>query len=56
MINIYVTDINKFNEIVNTYNKETSSNLSLFKSKVINEYIDYDEDGEYRGLEANEEN
>ena len=56
MINIYVTDINKFNEIVNTYNKETSSNLSLFKSKVINDYIDYDEDGEYRGLEANEEN
>ena len=55
IINVYVNDINNFNKFVNTYNNETGNSFSNFKSSVIDNYIDYDNDGEYRGMEDNEE-
>ena len=55
IVNVYVNDINNFNKFVNTYNSETGNDLSNFKSSVIDNYIDYNNDGEYRGMEDNEE-
>lgn len=49
MINIYINDVNNFNKIVDTYNKETSSKLETFTTNNTLSYIDYDEDGEYLG-------
>lgn len=56
MINVYLNDVNNFNRFVNTYNEENENKLSLFKSSTIDDYIDYDKDGEYKGMENNEEN
>ena len=56
IVNVYIGDINNFNKFVNTYNSETGEELNKIKSSVIDNYIDYNNDGEYRGMEDNGEN
>lgn len=47
IINVYMNDVNNFNNLVDLYNKETSSDLMKFTSNYITDYIDYNNDGKY---------
>lgn len=53
--NYYITDVKVYNNIVDKYNEWASSNyqnLEKVKLKIYDDYIDYDEDGEYFGKEG----
>ena len=47
IINVYVNDIENFNNLVDTYNNETKLNLKKFTSSNVDKYIDYNKDGKY---------
>jgi hypothetical protein len=47
-INLYISNINKYNNKLTTYNKTASKTYELHKLIYTN-YIDYDNDGEYEG-------
>ena len=47
IVNVYLNDINNYNNKLNSYNKDNNKKLDLFKSKYINNYIDYNNDGIY---------
>ena len=49
LVNTYVNDINDINTIIEDYNNDTNSSLAKFNSNYINNYIDYNQDGEYIG-------
>lgn len=51
LINTYINDINNINSIIDTYNNENTNPLNKFNSNYINDYIDYNNDGEYIGRE-----
>ena len=56
--NYYITDVKVYNEIVKTYNEWVDSNNSTYQKlssvdlEIYEDYIDYDEDGEYFGKEG----
>lgn len=54
LINLYITDINKYNSNIAKYNEYKNDSLSPFE-KVHNDYIDYNNDGNYEGSDNNEE-
>lgn len=57
IVNTYVNDIKKFNEIVNEYNMnnpEEEEDLERFLAPVEKDYVDYNGDGNYEGKEQNE--
>ena len=43
--NVYVNDINRVNEIINSYNQEYNENLEVYSSRLGSDYIDYNGDG-----------
>jgi len=47
IVNIFINDINNYNNKLESYNKDNSKNLELFKSNYINDYIDYNNDNIY---------
>lgn len=48
IVNIFLNDINNYNNKLNSYNKDNNKELELFKSNYINDYIDYDNDNIYQ--------
>ena len=48
LINIYVTDLNNYNDKIKAYNEYQNESLKLF-TMVHNDYIDYNEDKIYEG-------
>lgn len=54
IVNVFINDINSYNKKLDLYNKDNSKNLELFKSKHIDDYIDYNGDNIY--LEKEEVN
>ena len=55
LINLYVTDMNNYNNTVTKYNEYKNDDIPLFEM-IHKEYIDYNKDGIYEGREDNEEN
>lgn len=51
IVNVFVNDINKYNSKLNSYNKDLNKAKELFKSKYINDYIDYNKDNIYEKKE-----
>ena len=49
MTNIFLNDIDDFNKLVESYNKDAEEKLEKYNSKYIKEYIDYNKDGKYEG-------
>ena len=49
MTNIFLSDIEDFNDLVEKYNKTTEETLGKYNSKYIKDYIDYNKDGKYEG-------
>ena len=47
IVNVFVNDINNYNNKLSNYNKDEEKNLELFKSNYINNYIDYNNDSVY---------
>ena len=54
LINIFINDINTYNNKLSLYNKDEKQELQLFKSNYINDYIDYNNDNIF--LEKDEVN
>lgn len=55
IINLYVTDLTSYNNIIREYNEYKSENLELFQM-IHSEYIDYNNDTKYEGSDTFEEN
>lgn len=55
IINLYVTDLTSYNNIIKVYNEYKSENLELFQM-IHSEYIDYNNDTKYEGSDNFEEN
>lgn len=55
LINLYVSDINKYNEIITKYNEYKKEELPLFEA-VHEDYIDYNDDKIYEGRDSSAEN
>ena len=51
IVNVFINDINKYNNKLNNYNNDLDKNKELFKSKYINDYIDYNNDNKYEKKE-----
>ena len=51
VVNVYIDDETKVNELIKSYNKNTNKNLVEYHSDKITDYIDYNKDGEYLGRE-----
>jgi hypothetical protein len=49
MTNIFLTDVENFNNLVETYNKSTTEQLEKYNSNYIKDYLDYNKDGKYEG-------
>lgn len=47
IVNVFVNDMNNYNNKLTNYNNNSNSNLDLFKSSYINDYIDYNNDNIY---------
>jgi len=47
IINVFINDINNYNNKLKLYNEDNYKNLDLFKSNYINDYIDYNQDKIY---------
>ena len=47
IVNVFVNDINNYNNKLANYNKDEEQYLELFKSSYISDYIDYNNDGMY---------
>lgn len=47
IVNVFMNDINNYNNKLSSYNKDNNKNLELFKSNYINDYIDYNKDNIY---------
>lgn len=55
LVNLYVNDINKYNEIITKYNEFKDEELALFEA-VHEDYIDYNNDKIYEGRDSSAEN
>lgn len=55
LINLYVTDIKNYNKNVAGYNEYKKDNVQLFEM-IHSEYIDYNNDSKYEGIDNYEEN
>ena len=53
LINLYVSDINIYNQKIVSYNEYKSENIELFKL-IHNDYIDYNQDDRHEGIDTNE--
>ena len=51
VVNVYVSDLEKLNELIERYNQNNNGSLSLYESSKMIDYIDYNKDGEYLGRE-----
>lgn len=47
IVNVFMNDINNYNNKLNSYNEEQNKSLELFKSRHIDDYIDYNNDNKY---------
>ena len=54
LVNLYVMDLNNYNEIVDGYNEYKNNNVSKYEDK-FKEYIDFNNDKKYEGIDNNEE-
>ena len=54
LINLYVMDLNNYNNKISSYNEYKKSDIALFKM-IHNDYIDYNDDGKYEGVVNNGE-
>ncbi len=54
LVNLYVKDINNYNHKITGYNEYANKNEELFKM-IHEDYIDYNEDGNFEGNSSNEE-
>ena len=54
LVNLYVMDLNNYNEIVDGYNEYKNNNVSKYEGK-FKEYIDFNNDKKYEGIDNNEE-
>ena len=55
LVNLYITDISNHNEIIDKYNNYKSDKLEQI-TMIYDNYIDYNNDNTYEGVENNEEN
>lgn len=55
LVNLYVNDINKYNEILAKYNEYKHEEVSAFEC-IYEDYIDYNNDNVYEGRDSSEEN
>ena len=53
LVNIFIADVNKYNEKVNEYNEYKNEEVSLFTIDYV-DYMDYNHDGVYDGKENSE--
>jgi len=49
LINLYVMDLNNYNNKISSYNEYKKEDIELF-DMIYNEYIDYNDDGKYEGV------
>lgn len=49
LINLYVMDLNNYNNKISSYNEYKNENIELF-NMIHKEYIDYNDDGKYEGV------
>lgn len=47
VVNVYMNDINRVNGFINSYNSNYNKNIVLYKSSLVSDYIDYNNDGNY---------
>jgi len=47
IVNVFMNDITNYNNKLDSYNKDENKKLELFKSRYINNYIDYNNDNNY---------
>lgn len=47
IINVFINDINNYNNKLSSYNKDNNKELELFKSEFATDYIDYNKDKIY---------
>ena len=47
IVNVFINDINSYNNKLSSYNDDEEGNLELFKSNYISDYVDYNGDGIY---------
>jgi len=47
IVNVFMNDINNYNNKLNKYNIDENKRLELFKSRYVNDYIDYNKDGNF---------
>jgi len=55
LINLYITDLNNYNDNLTKYNEYKNDDIELFTLLHTN-YIDYNSDGIYEGRDTSEEN
>lgn len=55
LVNLYVTDLNDYNEKINKYNEYSKEEISSFRL-MHSDYLDYNHDGIYEGRDNLEEN
>ena len=54
LINLYVIDLNNYNNKISSYNEYKKAEISLF-DMIHSEYIDYNDDGKYEGVRSDGE-
>ena len=54
LINLYVIDLNNYNNKISSYNEYKNEDVELF-NMIHKEYIDYNDDGKYEGVVNNGE-
>ncbi|MBQ2873306.1 MAG: hypothetical protein IJE89_04845 [Bacilli bacterium] len=55
LINLYISDINIYNNKITSYNEYKSESINLFEL-IHTDYIDYNNDNIYEGIDTNEVN
>ena len=55
LVNLYVSDIDNYNEFIEKYNEYKKESLDKIE-KIQKDYIDYNNDGKYEGRDSSEKN
>ena len=55
LINLYIRDVKDYNNKIDGYNNYKNSNINFFEIEY-KDYIDYNNDNRYEGIDNNEEN
>ena len=53
LVNLYINDINSYNDIITKYNEYRNKSLELFNG-IYKDYLDYNNDGKFEGRDSSE--